>query len=336
MLELFSQSTFKFHIFTFVGESLTNDIALSCQSSAVLYAAAGSQVRIWDIRKFSSTGKLSGGHQAAVMCLAVGNTPLGGMTDSTEKVEFVVTGSKDHYVKVFEVRDGATGVLSPRYWNFCNNSLLYRLIFVLFLFLKIQFGPTALRWRSMSVVEWHVARVRITWRLYQIVGRRTGGASAVAVQRPSRLDLRSGPPASTSRHLRLPRRRPAFVVDRNLGICRRNARPLGLSQCDRFQFYQHIHRFQWQYGQHLEIALQCRQHLSRSGRSLLIYSTKYSAKNLFYIYYISGDVGLVTHTFSRSPCNNSYHNNKISKKKTRQICVTERCDPRFLSLSNNF
>ena len=115
MLELFSQSTFKFHIFTFVGESLTNDIALSCQSSAVLYAAAGSQVRIWDIRKFSSTGKLSGGHQAAVMCLAVGNTPLGGMTDSTEKVEFVVTGSKDHYVKVFEVRDGATGVLSPRY-----------------------------------------------------------------------------------------------------------------------------------------------------------------------------------------------------------------------------
>ena len=335
MLELFSQSTFKFHIFTFVGESLTNDIALSCQSSAVLYAAAGSQVRIWDIRKFSSTGKLSGGHQAAVMCLAVGNTPLGGMTDSTEKVEFVVTGSKDHYVKVFEVRDGATGVLSPRYWNLVIILLISINIFDVFI-LKIQFGPTALRWRSMSVVERHVARVRITWRLYQIVGRRTGRASAVAVQRPSRLDLRSGPPASTSRHLRLPRRRPAFVVDRNLGICRRNARPLGLSQCDRFQFYQHIHRFQWQYGQHLEIALQCRQHLSRSGRSLLIYSTKYSAKNLFYIYYISGDVGLVTHTFSRSPCNNSYHNNKISKKKTRQICVTERCDPRFLSLSNNF
>lgn len=170
----------------------------------------------------------------------------------------------------------------------------------------------------MSVVERHVASVRITWRLYQIVGRRTGRASAVAVQRPSRLDLRSGPPASTSRHLRLPRRRPAFVVDRNLGICRRNARPLGLSQCDRFQFYQHIHRFQWQYGQHLEIALQCRQHLSRSGRSLLIYSTKYSAKNLFYIYYISGDVGLVTHTFSRSPCNNSYHN-KISKKNSSDL-----------------
>ncbi|KAI9556503.1 hypothetical protein GHT06_016292 [Daphnia sinensis] len=98
------------------GESLINDIALSGQSSAVLYAAAGSQVRIWDIRKFSSTGKLSGGHQAAVMCLAVGNAPMAGIeSDGNDKVEYVITGSKDHYVKVFEVRDGATGVLSPRF-----------------------------------------------------------------------------------------------------------------------------------------------------------------------------------------------------------------------------
>lgn len=84
----------------------------------MLYAAAGSQVRIWDIRKFSSTGKLSGGHQAAVMCLAVGNALPGGSIqgdqNEAERVEFVVTGSKDHYVKVFEVRDGATGVLTPR------------------------------------------------------------------------------------------------------------------------------------------------------------------------------------------------------------------------------
>jgi hypothetical protein len=35
-------------------------------------------------------------------------------SDANDKVEFVITGSKDHYVKVFEVRDGATGVLSPR------------------------------------------------------------------------------------------------------------------------------------------------------------------------------------------------------------------------------
>jgi len=94
------------------GETLINDIALSSQSSSVLYAAAGNQVRIWDIRKFSSTGKLSGGHQAAVMCLAVGPSPAG--SDGT-RVEYLITGSKDHYVKVFEVRDGATGVLSPRF-----------------------------------------------------------------------------------------------------------------------------------------------------------------------------------------------------------------------------
>jgi len=95
------------------GETLINDIALSNQNSAVLYAAAGNQVRIWDIRKFNSTGKLSGGHQAAVMCLAVGAIPK----SSTEHsgIEYVVTGSKDHYVKVFEVRNGATGVLSPRF-----------------------------------------------------------------------------------------------------------------------------------------------------------------------------------------------------------------------------
>lgn len=95
------------------GETLINDIALSSRNSAVLYAAAGNQVRIWDIRKFSSTGKLSGGHQAAVMCLAVGPAP--GAAPHESGVEHVVTGSKDHYVKVFEVRSGANGVLTPRF-----------------------------------------------------------------------------------------------------------------------------------------------------------------------------------------------------------------------------
>lgn len=37
-------------------------------------------------------GKLSGGHQAAVMCLALENY------DSNS--DLVVTGSKDHYIKV--------------------------------------------------------------------------------------------------------------------------------------------------------------------------------------------------------------------------------------------
>ena len=39
-----------------------------------------------------SVGKLSGGHQAAVMCLAVDSTKPG--------VDVVATGSKDHSIKV--------------------------------------------------------------------------------------------------------------------------------------------------------------------------------------------------------------------------------------------
>lgn len=42
--------------------------------------------------RFECTNKLSTGHQAAVMCLAVG--PL------TDVDDIVVTGSKDHYIKV--------------------------------------------------------------------------------------------------------------------------------------------------------------------------------------------------------------------------------------------
>lgn len=42
--------------------------------------------------RYESVGKLSGGHQAAVMCLAVGKM--------SEEEDIVVTGSKDHYIKV--------------------------------------------------------------------------------------------------------------------------------------------------------------------------------------------------------------------------------------------
>lgn len=44
------------------------------------------------VRRFAVTGKLSGGHQAAVMCLAVGKL--------SAHEDIVVTGSKDHYIKV--------------------------------------------------------------------------------------------------------------------------------------------------------------------------------------------------------------------------------------------
>jgi kinesin family protein 4/21/27 len=42
--------------------------------------------------RFEATAKLSGGHQAAVMCLAVGKL--------SEDEDVVITGSKDHYIKV--------------------------------------------------------------------------------------------------------------------------------------------------------------------------------------------------------------------------------------------
>jgi WD40 repeat protein len=61
-------------------------------NSGNLYTAASDKVRFWDLRMFSCIGKLSGGHQAAVMCLTSWNGP--------ENTDYIATGSKDHYVKV--------------------------------------------------------------------------------------------------------------------------------------------------------------------------------------------------------------------------------------------
>ena len=43
---------------------------------------------------YKAVGKLSGGHQAAVMVLAVDDT------DTADGNICVITGSKDHYIKV--------------------------------------------------------------------------------------------------------------------------------------------------------------------------------------------------------------------------------------------
>ncbi|XP_021701205.1 kinesin-like protein KIF21A isoform X2 [Aedes aegypti] len=69
--------------------------ALKLGASGKLYTAASDKVRIWDLRTFSCLGRLSGGHQAAVMCLTAWEGP--------NNTDLVATGSKDHYVKVFEV-----------------------------------------------------------------------------------------------------------------------------------------------------------------------------------------------------------------------------------------
>uniref|UniRef100_A0A8D3BCJ5 Kinesin family member 21A n=1 Tax=Scophthalmus maximus TaxID=52904 RepID=A0A8D3BCJ5_SCOMX len=84
------------------GESQINQIALN-PAGSFLYAAAGNSVRMWDLRKFVSTGKLTG-HLGPVMCLTVDR--LGNGQD------VVLTGSKDHHIKTFEVAEGAQGSIS--------------------------------------------------------------------------------------------------------------------------------------------------------------------------------------------------------------------------------
>lgn len=51
--------------------------------------------------RFEKAGQLIGGHQAAVMCLAVG-----GLSHAEDRI---ITGSKDHYIKVFDVPRGVEG-----------------------------------------------------------------------------------------------------------------------------------------------------------------------------------------------------------------------------------
>ncbi|KAK7792455.1 hypothetical protein R5R35_013851 [Gryllus longicercus] len=87
------------------GESQLNDVALN-HNGRVLYTASGDKVRVWDLRRYEATGKLSGGHQAAIMCLAVGKL--------SEEEDVVITGSKDHYIKVFEVNRAAASVFTPK------------------------------------------------------------------------------------------------------------------------------------------------------------------------------------------------------------------------------
>jgi kinesin family protein 4/21/27 len=75
------------------GEINISDIALGT-SFNTLYTAAGNIVRTWDIRTMRSVGKLFGGHQAALMALAVSDWSTASGT------ECVITGSKDKCLKV--------------------------------------------------------------------------------------------------------------------------------------------------------------------------------------------------------------------------------------------
>ncbi|XP_012934617.1 kinesin-like protein KIF21B, partial [Aplysia californica] len=81
-----------------------NDVALAPDGNT-LFCAAGNVVQIWDLRRFSQAGRLSG-HQAPVMALAL---------DTDGEHTLVISGSKDHYIKIFEVIDDAAGILTPKF-----------------------------------------------------------------------------------------------------------------------------------------------------------------------------------------------------------------------------
>ncbi|CAF96793.1 unnamed protein product, partial [Tetraodon nigroviridis] len=85
------------------GECQINQIALN-PTGSVLYAAAGNTVRVWDLNRMQGMGKLMG-HIGSVMCLTVRPSLLG--------KDQVITGSKDHYVKVFDVAEGTLGNVGP-------------------------------------------------------------------------------------------------------------------------------------------------------------------------------------------------------------------------------
>lgn len=88
------------------GEQIINDIALSADGTT-LFSAVGNLVRIWDIRSQTQAciSKLTG-HQAQVMVLALAEK---------EEKQIVVSGSKDHYIKVFEIPDTTSSLISPTY-----------------------------------------------------------------------------------------------------------------------------------------------------------------------------------------------------------------------------
>ncbi|XP_022695658.1 kinesin-like protein KIF21A isoform X3 [Varroa jacobsoni] len=87
------------------GEQRINAVELN-HFGSVLFAASGSTVKTWDLRRFATIGKLVGGHTAPVMCLAVDDVAL--------DTNYVATGSKDHYVKVFETAERPNGVVQPK------------------------------------------------------------------------------------------------------------------------------------------------------------------------------------------------------------------------------
>lgn len=86
-------------------EQLINDLHLSPHdSSRHLFVATGTAVNVWDLNKFAICTKLVG-HQGNVMTMAVSHSSR----------PTIITGSKDHYVKIYRHEDwsASQGNCSP-------------------------------------------------------------------------------------------------------------------------------------------------------------------------------------------------------------------------------
>ncbi|XP_048580945.1 kinesin-like protein KIF21A isoform X2 [Nematostella vectensis] len=95
-------STISGFISGITSDTQINDLQISDHQ---LFAAMGNSVRIWDLKTFSMTGKLSG-HAAPVMTIKL---------KKRESDTLVFTGSRDHFVKIYELSESNVGVQSPTY-----------------------------------------------------------------------------------------------------------------------------------------------------------------------------------------------------------------------------
>lgn len=98
------------------GETSIMDIALGGPHSSLthsMFLATANSVKLWDLRRYYCVGKLHGGHQAPVMVLAAGQIPA--YSSPAKPLLTVVTGSKDHYIKVFNVSPNSSGLLTPTF-----------------------------------------------------------------------------------------------------------------------------------------------------------------------------------------------------------------------------
>jgi len=86
-----------------IGDASISDIGVN-KDGSVIYLAFGNSVKMIDLKTYSTLGKLTG-HTGAVTCLLVA---------AGHNHDNVITGSKDHFIKIYEVVDEVAASQMPR------------------------------------------------------------------------------------------------------------------------------------------------------------------------------------------------------------------------------